>query len=71
MLEIIRRKFLGSVPLVQLSGEDNQLVQLKDGTLLRSPMGQYRVRHKPEFGDWVELRVLSGELPKDYVETVE
>lgn len=66
--EIVRRKTLGSVQLVQLEDSDGRPIQPADGTPLQSPQGLYRVRHKPEFGNWVELRIISGELPKDFLE---
>jgi hypothetical protein len=69
-LEIVRRKALGTVNLVQLEDPEGRPVLPPDGTSLRSPCGVYRVRHKPEFGDWVELRVVEGKLPKDFLEVV-
>lgn len=61
---------MGAVTLHQLEDAEGRAYLPRDGDTLQSPAGTYRARRKPEYGDWVELRVSSGELPKQYLETV-
>lgn len=69
-LEIVKSKRIQEVVLVQLENDEGDRYCPRDGELFQSPVGSYRVKQKPGYGDWVELRVIQGELPKSWLETV-
>ena len=58
-LEIVARRNLGTnakpATGVKLALEGKPY-DISDGTWLESPMGRWKVRRRPEHGDWVELR---------------
>lgn len=55
---IVKRKNLGMPGNPKLGVKlqyDGALFMPGDGTILKSAQGRYRVRRKPEYGDYVEL----------------
>lgn len=45
---------------VLLKDDAGNLVRLESGALTGDALGEYKVRHLPEYGDWVELVPTKG-----------